>query len=70
MEDKEHHKRELRFFIGFLILFFFIFILALLNLMRNNSILGMGLSPIIENWVLIILSLLSIVKVLASIIKH
>ena len=68
MEHKEHHKRELRFLIAFILTFFFIFMVALANLIRGVSLLGLGFSPVIENWILIILSLFSIVKVLFNII--
>lgn len=64
MEHKEHHKRELLFLIGFLILFFIISAIALLNLRRGIPVFGIGLPYLIEDGIIIILSIIATIKII------
>ncbi len=70
MEHKEHHKREMFFLIGFLIIFFVIFIIALLNLRRGVPVFGIGLPYLIEDIIILILSLIAIIKILWYIVRY
>jgi len=63
MEHKEHHKREALFLIVFLLIFSVVFILALANLKRGIPIFGIGLSYIIEDTIILVLSAIAMVKV-------
>jgi uncharacterized RDD family membrane protein YckC len=70
MEHKLHHKRELKFLISFLIVFLFIFVLALINLKRGIPLFGLGLPNMLENWIILVLSILSLIKIFWNILVH
>ena len=70
MEHKDHHKRELKFLIVFLVVFLLIFILALIDLKRGVPMFNLGLPYLIENWIVLLLSFLSIVRVFWNIAIH
>jgi len=70
MEDKDHHRRELKFLVGFLVVFLLIFILALIDLKRGVPMFNLGLPYLIENWIVLLLSFLSIVRVFWNIAIH
>ena len=70
MEYKDHHRRELKFLVGFLVVFLLIFILALIDLKRGVPMFNLGLPYLIENWIVLLLSFLSIVRVFWNIAIH
>lgn len=70
MEQREHHKRELLFLIGFLIVFFIIFVIALLNLRRGIPLFSIGLSPATEDTIILVLSLIAMIKVMGHIVVY
>lgn len=70
MHHKQHHQREMKFLIAFLVVFMVLFVVSLINLKRGISIFGLMLPSLIENWIVMILSFLSIVKVVYHIIAH
>lgn len=69
MEHKEHHKREAIFLISFLLLFGIFFLFGIVNLQRGSGILGIMNDYVIENWIVIVLSFLSIIRVLVEIFR-
>jgi len=70
MEHREHHKRELKFFIVFIIIFFLAFILALVNLKKGIPIFGLGLPYLLEDWIVLVLSFFAIIKFFWHIAMH
>ncbi len=70
MEHKEHHRREMLFLIGFLLLFFIIFLIALLASVRRVAIFGLGLPYMVEDLIVLILAFAAIIKVLWHIVLH
>ncbi|MEA2035883.1 MAG: hypothetical protein U9O94_00135 [Nanoarchaeota archaeon] len=70
MEHKEHHTRELKFFISFLVILLLVFTIAMINLNRGLAVFGLGIGYIAEDIVIIILSVLGIMKILWNVIVH
>ncbi len=70
MDHITHHKRELIFLISFLLLFGIFFLLAMLNLRRHIPTFGIGIDYQTENWIVMILSFLAVIKVVVLIIKY
>lgn len=70
MRHEEHHKRENIFLISFLLLFGIIFLVTMLNLRRQIPTLGLGMDIEVENWTILILSVLAIFKVFGMLIKN
>lgn len=64
MEHTAHHKREVLFLVGFMILFFLIFIIALSDIKRKVPVFGIGLSYKTEDITVMALSFIGIIKVI------
>jgi hypothetical protein len=67
---KASHNRELALLICLLILFALIFLLAFVNLKRGVAVFNLGIPYVIEDLLIIILSILSIGKIAWIIAEH
>ncbi len=70
MRHKEHHKREILFFSGFLILFFIIFIIGFLDIRRGVPVFGIGLPVFVEDVIVLVLSFLAMIQVVWHILRY
>ncbi|MFH2028930.1 MAG: hypothetical protein ABIJ08_07345 [Nanoarchaeota archaeon] len=70
MEHREHHFRELKFLIAFNIVFFTVFVIALLNIWNGNSVFGLNLPYNLDNWIVLVFSFFSIIKVFWNLLLH
>ena len=70
MEHQAHHKRELLFLIGFLVLFFIIFIMGFLDIKRGIAVFGIGLPVLVEDLTIIVLSFLAMLQVAWVILRY
>jgi hypothetical protein len=64
------HKRELMLLIILLLMFTLFFVLALINLRRGLPVFGMDISYVVEDYLIMLLSFLSIIRIFWSIVKH
>lgn len=67
---KPSHKREIGLLIILLVVFSILFLIAIINLQKNAPVFGIGIPYAIEDYVVIILSLLSIGRIFWAIVKH
>ena len=63
-------RRELVLLIFLLVLFALLAIAGLVNLQRNTALFGIGVSPVVENALVILLSLAGVIRVFVAILKH
>jgi len=64
------HRRELFLMISLALVFAIIFAIAVINLNRHQSVFGLGISYVLEDYIIIILSVLSLLRILWSVVKH
>lgn len=64
-----YRKRVIYALFSLLVLFFLIFALAIFNLRRGSSVLNLGLGYALEDWIVIVLSVIAIFKVVIAIVK-
>ena len=69
---KHHYKRTIVILIALMLVFAAIFMLAFAGLQRKQALLGIGMPPEFENWVIMILSLGSIIRIVYELysLKH
>jgi len=53
---EKHHKKELWFLIGFLLVFFLLFIIALSDTKRGIPVFNIGIPYLVEDIVILVLS--------------
>ncbi|MDO8481115.1 MAG: hypothetical protein Q7S65_04850 [Nanoarchaeota archaeon] len=63
-------KRELGLLISLLVLFALLFFAGMMNLKRGTALFGIGVAPMVENLLVILLSLAGIARVFFAILKH
>ncbi|MFW6311474.1 MAG: hypothetical protein ACOC1K_04485 [Nanoarchaeota archaeon] len=68
-DEKDYRKREVLFLISFLLLFGIVFLLSVINFNRNTPIFGLGINIEVENWLVMILSVIAIFKVFGMILR-
>jgi hypothetical protein len=64
-----YRKKSVIFLMGYLIIFLIVLLICFSNLSSKKSLFDIGMDPTIQNWVLIIFSLLAMVKVVMEIAK-
>ena len=64
------HKRELMLLIILLLMFTLFFVLSLINLRRGLPVFGLDISYVMEDYLIMFLSFLSITRIFWSIVKH
>ncbi len=64
------HKRELMLLIILLLMFTLFFVLSLINLRRGLPVFGINVSYVVEDYLIMFLSFLSITRIFWSIVKH
>ena len=60
---RHHHRRTIIILLTLLVVFAIIFLVAFIGLQRKQSILGLGMPVEFENWLIMVLSLGSIIKI-------
>jgi hypothetical protein len=70
MEMKASHRREIFLLALLMILFALLFFIALINIRRGVAVFGIGLSYRTENYLIMVLSVLSVVRLFWAIMKH
>ena len=63
-------RRELVLLISLLVVFALLFVAGITNLNRGTALFGIGVSPTIENTLVILLSLAGIIRIFVAILKH
>ncbi|MCK5140501.1 MAG: hypothetical protein KAK00_04025 [Nanoarchaeota archaeon] len=66
----ESTNKELILLLALLLIFTVLFFISIINLRRGLPVFGIGISYTIENYIIIALSFLSILRIFWSIIKH
>ena len=64
------HKRELWLLIILLLMFTLFFAIALLNLRKGLPVFGINISYVVEDYLIMLLSSLSIIRIFWSIVRH
>ncbi len=67
---KASHKREIMLLMLLLVLFEALIVISIINLRREIAVFGLGIGYMLENYIIIILSFLSIIRVFYAIISH
>jgi hypothetical protein len=70
MVQKAHHRREILFLIGFMLIFLILMIISFVNINRSTPVFGLGISYLTEDIIILILSFLGILKVIWHIITY
>jgi len=65
-----HHRNEIILMLSLLILFSLFFILALMDIHKGIPVFGIGVSHIIEDILIMVLSFLAVIKVVWHLIFH
>lgn len=58
-------KKEISFLIAFMLVFFLVFIISMFDFIQGKAIFDIGLSPLIINVLVMVLSFFAIVKTIA-----
>jgi hypothetical protein len=69
----KYRKKSVMFLMGYLVIFFIVMVISIIDLSRGIAMFEIGMSPMLQNWILIIFSLLAMIKVvidIASIEDH
>jgi hypothetical protein len=69
----KYRKKSVMFLMGYLVIFFIVMVVSIIDLNKGTAMFEIGMSPIIQDWIIIIFSVLAIIKVvidIASIENH
>ncbi|MBI5389353.1 hypothetical protein HZB01_03160 [Candidatus Woesearchaeota archaeon] len=66
----ESHKKTIKAMLFFLGIFLLIFLLAFVSFRKNVSLLQTGLSPALENGLIMLLSVGGLIKAVVEIVGH
>jgi len=65
----KYRRKTVIFLMGYLIIFFIVLLVSVFNLNRGKSIFDIGMNPSLQNWIIIILSVLAIIRVVMEIAR-
>lgn len=65
----KYRKQSLMFLMGYLVIFFIVMVASIINLNTGGALFEMGMNHSLQNWILIIFSVLAIIKVVVEIIR-
>ena len=65
----KYRKQSIIFLMGYLVIFFIVMVVCILNLYSGGALFEIGMSHSLQNWILIVFSALAIIKVVIEIVK-
>ena len=65
----KYRKQSVMFLMGYLVLFFIVLLVSLFDLNKGKSFFDIGMSPVLQDIIIIIFSILAIIKVVIEITK-
>jgi hypothetical protein len=69
----KYRRKSVMFLMGYLGIFFIVMVISIVNLNRGVAFFDIGMAPVLQNWIILIFSLLAMIKVvidIASIESH
>ena len=63
----KYRKKSVMFLMGYLVIFFIVMVVSIVDLNKGIAIFEIGMSPILQNWIIIIFSILAMIKVVIEI---
>jgi hypothetical protein len=63
----KYRKQSVMFLMGYLVIFFIVMVISIVDLNKGIALFEIGMSPVLQNWIIIIFSLLAMIKVVISI---
>lgn len=65
----KYRKQSIMFLMGYLVIFFIVMVASIFNLNSGGTLFEMGMNHSLQNWIIIIFSLLAIIRVVMEIAK-
>jgi hypothetical protein len=64
-----YRQKSVIFLMGYLVIFLIVMLVCISNLNSNRTLFDIGMNPSLQNWMILIFSVLAIIKVVIEIAK-